>query len=161
MLDMLWRALFRWRLRPRRVTGDSAYGTVENIAATEKAGIRAYMALKGAGQGRPFFGKDEFTYDPKQDFYTCPAGELLVPHVRNAARSLIGYRAKAGTCKTCSLKPECTTSKTGRQILRHFDEEYVDRVKSYRGSPSPTRRLCARGGCGLSLCSQRPKTGTG
>jgi hypothetical protein len=42
MLDMLWRAIFRWRLRPRRVTGDSAYGTVENIAAIEKMGIRAY-----------------------------------------------------------------------------------------------------------------------
>jgi len=57
-----------------------------------------------------------------------------VPHMRNVARSLIGYRAKAGTCKACSLKAQCTTSKTGRQILRHFDEEYVDRVKGYRGT---------------------------
>lgn len=51
MLDMLWRAAFRWKVRPRRVTGDSAYGTVENIAAIEKMGICAYVALKGAGQG--------------------------------------------------------------------------------------------------------------
>ena len=134
MLDMLWRAVFRWRLRPRRVTGDSAYGTVENIAAIEKASIRAYMALKGSGQGRPFFGKDEFTYDPNQDLYACPSGELLAPRTRNVARSLIGYRAKAGTCERCSLRSDCTTSKTGRQILRHFDEEYVDRVKGYRGT---------------------------
>lgn len=48
---------------------------------------------------------------------------------RNVARSLIGYRAKVGTCDACELRPDCTTSKTGRQILRHFDEEYVDRVK--------------------------------
>lgn len=134
MLDMLWRAAFRWKSRPRRVTGDSAYGTVENIVAIEKAGIRAHVALKGAGQGRPFFGKDEFAYDPGRDLYRCPAGELLVPRSRNKARSLIGYRAKAGTCDACSLKPECTTSKLGRQILRHFDEEYVDRVKAYRGT---------------------------
>src|SRR3712207_8949244 len=52
MPDLLWRTVFRWRLLPRRVTGDSAHGTVENIAAIEKAGIRAYTALKGAGQGR-------------------------------------------------------------------------------------------------------------
>jgi len=58
MLDMLWRTAFRWKSRPRRVTGDSVYGTVENIAAIEKAGIRAYMALKGAGQGHPFLGKE-------------------------------------------------------------------------------------------------------
>jgi hypothetical protein len=86
MLDLLWRTVFRWRIWPRRVTGDSAYGTVENIAAIEKAGIHAYMALKGAGQGRPFFGKDEFAYDPERDLYTCPAGEILVPHMRNVAR---------------------------------------------------------------------------
>jgi hypothetical protein len=54
--------------------------------------------------------------------------------MRNVARSLIGYRAESGTCQRCPLKPECTTSKLGRQILRHFDEEYVDRVKAYRGT---------------------------
>jgi hypothetical protein len=131
---MLWRSAFRWKSRPRRVTGDSAYGTVENIAAIEKAGIRAYMALKGAGQGRPFFGKDEFSYDPKRDLYTCPSGKILLPRTRNVARSLIGYRAKPATCDACELRPDCTTSKTGRQILRHFEEEYVDRVKGYRGT---------------------------
>ena len=134
MLDMLWRAAFRWKRWPRRVTGDSAYGTVENIAAIEKAGIGAYVALKGAGQGRPFFGKREFSYDPEHDRYTCPASELLVPRMRNGARRLIGYRAKIGTCDACSLRARCTTSKVGRQILRHFDEEYVDRVKGYRGT---------------------------
>jgi hypothetical protein len=89
------------------------------------------MALKGAGQRRPFFGKDEFAYDPERDLYACPAGESLVPHMPNVARSLIGYRAKTGTCDACSLKAQCTTTKTRRQILRHFDEEYVDRVKGY------------------------------
>ncbi len=89
MLDMLWRAVFRWKAWPRRVTSHSAYGTVENIAAIEKSGISAYVALKGAGQGRPFF-KDEFSYDPRRDLYTCPAGEIWAPRMRNAARSLIG-----------------------------------------------------------------------
>ena len=56
----------------------------------------------------------------------------MVPRMRNVARSLIGYRAKAGICERCLLRSDCTTSKLGRQILRHFDEEYVDRVKAYR-----------------------------
>jgi Transposase DDE domain len=59
----------------------------------------------------------------------------LLPRMCNVARSLIGYRAESGTCDdACPLKLECTTSKTGRQILRHFDEEYVERVKAYRGT---------------------------
>jgi len=41
MLDMFWISAFGWRLRPHRVSGDSAYGTVENIAAIEAAVVRA------------------------------------------------------------------------------------------------------------------------
>jgi hypothetical protein len=42
MLELLFRSRFRWRLRLRSVTGDAAYGTVENVAGVEKAGMRAY-----------------------------------------------------------------------------------------------------------------------
>jgi hypothetical protein len=55
MLDLLWRSSFRWKIAPRQVTGDTAYGTVENIAAIEQAGIRAYVPLTGAGKARPYF----------------------------------------------------------------------------------------------------------
>jgi hypothetical protein len=96
------------------------------------------------------------------DLYTCLAGELLVPRTRNVARSLIGYQVKAGTCDACSPRSQCTTSKLGRQILRHFDEEYVDRVKGYRGTFLYEKvRLCASGGYGSSVRSPRPRIGTG
>lgn len=36
MLDLLWRTSFLWRIRPQQVTGDTAYGTTENIAAVER-----------------------------------------------------------------------------------------------------------------------------
>jgi transposase len=67
MLDLLWRTSFRWKIAPRQVTGDTAYGTTENIAAVERAGIRAYVPLSGAGKARPYFSKEEFAYDPEQD----------------------------------------------------------------------------------------------
>src|SRR6266545_2774522 len=44
-LDMIWRACFRWQLRPRSATGDTTYGTVEIIRALEDAGIRAYVPI--------------------------------------------------------------------------------------------------------------------
>ena len=53
MLDLLWRSVFRWRLRPAQLTGDTAYGTTENIAAVERANIRAYVPLSGAGKLAP------------------------------------------------------------------------------------------------------------
>jgi hypothetical protein len=45
MLDVLWYVSFRWRVRPRHVTGDTTYGTFENIKPIEDAHIRAYVPL--------------------------------------------------------------------------------------------------------------------
>jgi transposase len=134
MLDLLWRSAFRWKLRPRQVTGDTAYGTTENIAAIERANIRAYVPLTGAGKARAYFSKEEFAYDPEEDLYRCPAGEVLLPRTKNKARRLTIYKTKVGTCEACKLKPKCTENKTGRQVLRYFDERYVDRVRTYRGT---------------------------
>jgi transposase len=134
MLDLLWRSAFRWKVRPRQVTGDTAYGTTENIAAVERAGIRAFVPLTGAGKARPYFSKEEFAYDTERDLYRCPAGEILLPRTNNTTRRLTVYKANAGTCEACELKPKCTDNKTGRQVLRYFDERYVDRVRSYRGT---------------------------
>jgi transposase len=134
MLDLLWRSAFRWKLRPRQITGDTAYGTTENIAAIERAGIRAFMPLTGAGKTRPYFSKEEFAYDPERDLYRCPAGEILAPKTFRTARNQIIYKTEPGTCDSCSVRSRCTDNKTGRQVLRHRDERYVDRVKSYRGT---------------------------
>jgi transposase len=134
MLDLLWRTSFRWKIAPRQVTGDTAYGTTENIAAVERAGIRAYVPLTGAGKARPYFSKEEFAYDPEQDFYQCPAGEILRPKTFRSARNQIIYKTEPGICNCCSMRPQCTDNKTGRQVLRHLEERYVDRVKSYRGT---------------------------
>jgi hypothetical protein len=144
MLDLLWRSRFRWKLNPKRVTGDTAYGTAENIAAVERAGIRAYVPLTGAGKARPYFSKEEFAYDHEQDLYRCPAGEILRPKTSNTARNQIVYKAEPGTCDSCSLRPQCTDNKSGRQVLRHHDERYVDRVKSYRGTFSYEKALRKR-----------------
>ena len=134
MLDLLWRSAFRWKLRPRQITGDTAYGTTENIAAVERAGIRAYVPLTGAGKARPYFSKEKLAYDPEQNLYRCPVKEVLLPRTKNKARRLTVYKADAGTCEACELKPKCTDNKTGRQVLRYFDEAYVERVRAYRGT---------------------------
>ena len=77
MLDLLFRSCFRWRLHPHSVTADAAYGTTQNIAAIEKAGIRAYLAVVDHEKRTSLFGRDAFTYDAEKDIYTCPQGELL------------------------------------------------------------------------------------
>jgi hypothetical protein len=116
--------------------------------------------LTGAGKARPYFSKEEFVYDPKQDLYYCPAGKLFRPKTLRAARYQILYKTEPGACTSCSMRAQCTDNKSGRQVLRHLEERYVDRVKSYPVAPSPTRRHFARGGYGWSLCSVKPRNGT-
>jgi hypothetical protein len=134
MLDLLFRSCFRWHLHPRSVTADAAYGTTENIAAIEKAGIRAYTALADHEKRTSLLGRDAFTYDAQKDLYTCPEGELLRRRGYDYMERSVRYSARASACKACSLKARCTKSTKGRWIRRSFDEEYLERVRAYRHS---------------------------
>jgi transposase len=148
MLDLLWRARFRWRLGLRQVTGDAKYGTAENVAAVEREGIRAYMALHRSGAKPHKFGRDDFFYDAQKDLYICPAGEPLRPLGKKANKNHIGrvttYRAKASSCNACQLRERCTSNKVGRSLRRGPLEGYVDRVRAYRGTEPYQKALRKR-----------------
>ena len=87
MRDLIFRTRFRWKLRPRHVTGDTKYGTIENIKALEEAGIYAYVPLPDWENQRPYFGPAKFSYDAAHDQYICPQGQSLRPfHTEYKAR---------------------------------------------------------------------------
>jgi hypothetical protein len=134
MLDLLWRTQFRWQLPLAQVTGDTTYGTVENIKAIEQAGIRAYMPLTACGTKPGFFGKHAFRYEPEQDVYICPRGTFLSRYTMVNAASVIKYRAPASSCNNCAVKTQCTASMNGRTLERHFDEAYLDLVRRYHAT---------------------------
>ncbi len=57
-------------MHPRQATGDTKYGTLENIRALEAMDIRAYMPLFDEWNRHPeFYGTAQFTYDAEQDVY--------------------------------------------------------------------------------------------
>ena len=144
MLDLLWRTIFRWRARVRRVTGDSTYGTKEIVAAVEKAAIRAYVSMTDFEGRSPYYGSSRFVYDAERDLYRCPQGESLSLYTHSYTEKLTRYRAKAETCNACPLKPECTPGDSGRVLMRSFDEELLERVKAYRGSAPYEKALRKR-----------------
>jgi hypothetical protein len=77
MVELLCRNRFRWRLSPRSVTADAAYGTRENVAPIEETAIRAYVALPEQGGRTALFTIEDFVYDTQKDLYNCPSGETL------------------------------------------------------------------------------------
>jgi hypothetical protein len=132
MLDLLWRTIFRWRARVRRVTGDAKYGTKENVAAVEKASIRAYLSMADFERRSPYYGSSRFVYDAERDLYRCPQGEPLRLYPHSYTERLSRYRADPESCNACPLKPECTPGGSRRVLMRSFDEELLERVRAYR-----------------------------
>lgn len=134
MLDLLWRVCFRWHLYPKQVTGDTKYGTAENVTAIEAAGIRAYIPLPDWDARSLLFGKQRFTYEAAQDQYRCPSGEILHLDHHTYAERTSRYQADAATCNGCTLKVQCTESANGRNLTRSFDEDILEQVRGYRGT---------------------------
>jgi hypothetical protein len=134
MLDLLCRVRFRRKLHPRQATGDTTYGTIENIVALEDAGIHAYVPLPNMNHRRPFYGQDDFSYDATQDQYRCPEGHSLRRERVKATEGVIVYRAHAETCNTCPLKAQCTESDRGRILQRSLYADYLDKVRTYHAT---------------------------
>lgn len=144
MRDLIFRTCFRWKLQPRHVTGDTKYGTIENIKALEDAHIRAYVPLPDWEHMTPYFGPSKFTYDAAQDVYVCPQGQLLRPFRTEQKAEKVEYRADAATCNACPLKAQCTSSQQGRQLHRSFHASYLERVKGYHQTPAYQKAMNKR-----------------
>jgi transposase len=143
-LDLLWRARFRWQIRPHHVTGDTTYGTVENSVAVEDQGIRAYVPLPDFDQRTPFYGASHFSYDAERDEYRCPQDHVLRRRTAQYTEGTVAYRAEAGTCNACPVKAACTESSQGRQVHRSLYVESLDRVRGYHETAAYERAMGKR-----------------
>jgi transposase len=136
MRDLIFRTRFRWKLRPRHVTGDTTYGTIQNIKAIEDANIRAYVPLPDWDHLTAYYGPSKFTYDAAHDRYLCPQGQSLHRFRTEYQAEKVEYRAAPATCNACPLKAQCTSSDHGRQLHRSFHASYLERVQSYHQTPA-------------------------
>jgi hypothetical protein len=88
--DLIFRTRFRWKLWPRQVTGDTKYGTTDNIVAMEREHIHAYVPIADLTRAVPLtFVKRTSTMMPSA-MSTC---------VRLAKNSVwIGLTPLSGRC---------------------------------------------------------------
>jgi transposase len=142
--DLLWRVCFRRKIWPHHVTGDTTYGTVENIVAVEDAGIQAFFPLPDFDRRTPFFGKSTFSYDAMADMVRCPQGQPLSRRKTKYTEHEVVYRAEAVTCNACPVKTQCTASDRGRIVHRSFLEEYLDTVRTYHATEAYQKAMRKR-----------------
>jgi hypothetical protein len=135
MRDLLWRVCFRRKIWPQQVTGDTTYGTTENMVTLEDASVRAYVPLPDLGSRRPaFFAQTDFTYDPERDEYRCPQQHPLKRETAKHSEGVVVYRAPATTCNACPIKTKCTESAHGRIVHRSIYADYLERVRAYHAT---------------------------
>jgi hypothetical protein len=111
------------------VVADRGYFKIEDIEASEKAGLMPHVPKpqRGSSVRNGFFRKDEFRYDPDLDVYICPAGETLSPNHEGKLRNLkkIDY-SNPEACPACPLRSRCTTNL--RRVSRLENEAVLDRM---------------------------------
>jgi transposase len=144
LLDLVDWVRDRWKLEPKRATGDAKYGTVPNIVGLEERGIKAYLPTSDFSNRTKYYPAKLFQYDAEKDHYICPQGQILPLTSRRNTEKVILYRAKADVCNACPVKGECTGSKSGRHIFRSFFQEYLDKAEAYRQSESYQKAMRKR-----------------
>lgn len=112
---------------------DSKYGTKENYLKCHDLGINGHFepvekAHRGRGRRKDIFPKEEFVYRPETDSFICPEGEELTRRNHSKKRQQWEYTAPQKKCKICPLLSECTRSKTGRSLKRHFRQDDLDKM---------------------------------
>lgn len=125
-------------LQSENLTGlaDSGYYEGNQLKTCEEQNITVYVAIPDkskaiAAKGR--FTREQFSYDPEQDCYSCPQGNPLIAsgkaHQKNG-KWLTRYKSKATDCNQCPLREQCLGEKAAiKQIHRWEHEAVVERHK--------------------------------
>lgn len=95
---------------PIEVLGDSAYATGDMLDQLDQKGWTPLVKprpIRPAVEGG--FTIDDFTFDTDAGTLTCPAGLTRVPTAK-------GNVIFGAACRGCSLREQCTTSKSGRTV---------------------------------------------
>jgi len=119
------------RCTVQTVVADHKYGTNENYVACQARGLATHMGeatrnTANTGRKEGIFGDEAFTFDPVQNIYRCPAGQILKPRRVHAVRRTLEYKAHARVCTACAMRAQCTRSHHGRTVQRHENQEALN-----------------------------------
>ena len=117
---------------PDEVPSDKGFYNINQIQNIESSGItKCFVPPVEDKNGK----KDKeagisFEYDSEKCEYTCPEGKKLVLTSRNKKhRNCIVDAYQCKNCQNCKIRSKCTTSKVGRIIHRHKEQQWLDNYK--------------------------------
>ena len=142
---MIDRTEERFGLKPKRLLGDTAYGSAEILGwmVDEKA-IAPHVALwEKYVRDTGAYPRSDFIYDKTSDSYSCPGGKELKQFWRTYKTPRSGitkantriYRSRNTDCAACALKDKCCPDTPVRKVTRSVFEHARDVVRRLRDTP--------------------------
>jgi transposase len=134
--DMLTR-FAAWQGRaPDSVAADTTYGNGEFLQWLADRSITPYMRTRDSvhRKNSPFYGPEQFTYQPESNRYICPAGQVLNYGGRNQRNRTYAYIGTRKRCGACALKAQCTSG-AFRYLAIHMDEPARQRARELAKTP--------------------------
>ncbi|WP_221392646.1 IS1182 family transposase [Dyadobacter sp. NIV53] len=132
---------------------DKGYHNGKQLQNCQKVGIETIVSVPelvntNRTGTQPDYLVDKFHYDPVQDTYTCPQGELLKTkgtwHQKKRELN-VGYQFKkyrSPACRSCPVRDQCTGRQDGsREIERSEYAEAVEaNAQNYRAGKALYRK---------------------
>jgi len=126
----------RFDITPRRLIGDTAYGTAPMLGwMVQDKGIEPHVPVWDKTQRQDdSLSSNDFQWDAEADAYLCPEGHELrrdrrvfkIERTRITKADTVIYRASQKDCTHCSRKQQCCPHTPNRKIARSIHEEARD-----------------------------------
>ncbi len=112
--------------------GDSGYANTTEQKKINDKQIKVIVPSRKQALHKkpPPFNRDEFTYDSKNDQYTCPEGNKLTYRGLNKQkRTKVYHITESKLCRHCKHFGVCTSSDVGRKLARMIDEKHKQKFE--------------------------------
>jgi transposase len=135
----------RFGLKPKRLVGDTAYGTAPMLGWMVKdKGIAPHVPVWDRTERKDgTLSSGEFTWNERDNEYRCPQGHPLrsdwrqftIPRTRITKADTIIYKASQFDCAGCAMKQQCCPNTPSRKIARSVHESSRDAARALAETP--------------------------
>ena len=124
---MIERVEERFKLRPRRLAGDTVYGAARLLKWLVERNISPHIPVwDKSARTDGTFSRADFVFDRERNVYICPGGKLLRTTGTVIDGGTLRYRAAKHDCDVCTFKMQCSPNTPMRQIPRDVHEDARD-----------------------------------
>jgi transposase len=123
--------------QPESAVADAGYYSPQELKKVHDKGISVVVPSPIHNASRPVdrYRRDGFTYDHERDEFTCPEGHRMRLMGQHGKRRRGYCIESAKLCRECCRFGTCTTSRRGRWINRHNDEDLIQELaENYRNN---------------------------